>query len=353
MKQDDPPKPRPEKKPRRCRRWLVRGLLALIVLLVGAELYCRFWLGLGDPPLSVADPEIEYLFKPSATYHRFGNRIHYNAWSMRSDDFPKHKTDPRELRVLMVGDSVVNGTALTDEKDLATTLLRQRLAAKLNRPVIVGNISAGSWGPPNQLAYLKRFGFFDADVVVFVFNHGDAIDLPTFQPVVGVLPGFPDRKPLTALQEAIFRYAPNFLPAWLGGRAPAAEAPENASPERGFEPECLDAFGAMVAMARSAGAKTIMAQHRAQAETQANPDPGTLAFRHKAEELGVVAVDMGPQFRAAQARGDNPYRDPIHPNVLGQRLIADALEEPILEAVASRTPATRPQESSVAAPRTP
>ena len=43
------------------------GILAALVLalLAGAEIYARKGLGLGDPPLSVADPEIEYLFAPN------------------------------------------------------------------------------------------------------------------------------------------------------------------------------------------------------------------------------------------------------------------------------------------------
>jgi hypothetical protein len=59
-----------------------------------------------------ADPQIEYLPKPSMHYRRFGNRISYNAYSIRSGPVTLHKTDPAELRVLVIGDSVVNGGRL-------------------------------------------------------------------------------------------------------------------------------------------------------------------------------------------------------------------------------------------------
>ena len=141
-----PRKPTPPRRGwRRPLRWPVRLLVALLVLLIAAELFARFYLGLGDPPLSMADPEIEYLFKPDQTCYPFHKRVHYNAWSMRSEDFPRHKSQPDELRVMVFGDSVVNGGSLTDHADLATTILQRRLSEDLGRPVVVGNISAGSW----------------------------------------------------------------------------------------------------------------------------------------------------------------------------------------------------------------
>ena len=66
---------------------------------------------------------------------------------------------------------------------MATTRLENKLAESLDRPVLVANIAAGSWGPPNILAYLRRFSFFDADVVVIVLNSPDYADAPTFEPL--------------------------------------------------------------------------------------------------------------------------------------------------------------------------
>src|SRR5690348_14331043 len=71
---------------RRRGRWFARLALAMILLLVVGELFARFYLGLGDPPLMQSDPEIEYLFKPDQDCRRFGKRIHYNHYSMRSED---------------------------------------------------------------------------------------------------------------------------------------------------------------------------------------------------------------------------------------------------------------------------
>jgi len=142
-------------------------LIAFAVFaLVGAEVFARFQVGLGDPPLTVRDPDIEYLFKPSRCYRRFGNDVCYNRWSMRSpeaDRFP----------ILVLGDSVVNGGSLTDDSRLGTAILARHLG------VAVGNVSAGSWGPPNLLEYTERFGWFGAQSVIVVASSHDLDDIPT------------------------------------------------------------------------------------------------------------------------------------------------------------------------------
>ena len=69
-------------------------LLALLVMVAAAEAYARLVLGLGDPPLWMADPEIEYLPVPSRSYFRRGKRIIFNKYSMRCREFPATREDP-------------------------------------------------------------------------------------------------------------------------------------------------------------------------------------------------------------------------------------------------------------------
>jgi hypothetical protein len=64
-----------------------------------------------------------------------------------SPDFPYRKIDLKEFGILVLGDSVVNGLSLIDQSEIATSLLSVRLAARGDRAIVVGNISAGSWGP--------------------------------------------------------------------------------------------------------------------------------------------------------------------------------------------------------------
>src|SRR4051794_33818187 len=60
-------------RPRRLRRWLVFVLILIVALLIAGEVIARFYFGLGNPPLMMADSQIEYLYKPDQTVHRFGH----------------------------------------------------------------------------------------------------------------------------------------------------------------------------------------------------------------------------------------------------------------------------------------
>ena len=320
---------------RRRRRWLGRLFFAILLLFVIAELVARFYLGLGDPPLSVADADVEYLFKPSQDVRRFGNRIYYNAYSMRADEFPKDKSHPNELRVIVIGDSIVNGGSQTDQAQLATSILQQRLRERLGRPVVGGNVSAGSWGPVNMLAYARKFGLFDADVVVIVLSSHDYGDAPTepFTPVVGVQPEYPDRRPVLALGELLSRY---LLPRLRAGVSDAS-VPTDRPPEQSEVERSLRALADLVGLAKSSGARVIVAQYPEQRELREGPLPGHGLIEATARQAGAEVVQLTPAFRDAVARGEQPYRDPLHPNATGQKLIADALLDLLIA-----SPATGP-----------
>lgn len=124
---------------------IIIGLVALISLCIG-EVFARYYLGLGDPPLVIGDVYMDYIFAPNQKCSRFGNNIFYNNVSMRND-FDIVKKEGRSGKIFIVGDSVVNGGVLTDHKDLATSILQERMKIQ------VCNVSAGSWGPGNYAAY--------------------------------------------------------------------------------------------------------------------------------------------------------------------------------------------------------
>jgi lysophospholipase L1-like esterase len=247
---------------------------------------------------------------------------------MRSEDFPARKSTPRERRILFVGDSVINGGSLIDQSALATELLRAKLADKLDRPITVGNISAGSWGPPNQLAYLNRFGFFDADVVVFVVSNHDYADVPTFAIDLG--PDSPTRTPPLAIWEAATRYLPHYLHA----SSPATSQPP-APPSEDIR-RASDAFAALLERVKAAGAVPIVALHRERDEPRNNEPVGLATFHALATNAGAAALDLGPFFAA----GD--YHDHIHLNARGQQALAEALL-PIIVSHLTDTPTTNAQ----------
>lgn len=343
MTQADSPAETPRPIKSRLRRWSIRLLFLMLLLFIGGELFARFYLGLGDPPLSQFDPTMEYRFKPDQNCKRFGNHIKYNHYSMRSDDFPIHKSRPDELRVMVIGDSIINGGSLSDQSEIATSILQQKLAEDFNRPVIVGNISAGSWGPPNELAYLKHFGLFDADVLVIVLSSHDYADVPDFKPVVGVNLAWPDHKPLLALWEGFDRYVLPKLKhqdasdeAYMAATAPPRQADIDWS---------MQSLHDMIAMARASGAKVIVAQHLEKTETMSALLPGHDIIKSACLKDRITPIQFGPPFETARTQGQQLYRDGIHPNAAGQRIIAVALLPAIessLKNPSSSSPSTHP-----------
>jgi hypothetical protein len=344
----DQPPDQPVVKKRRWLRRLKWLAATFVVILIFGELFSRYYLGLGDPPLMMYDPDMEYRFVPSRTYHRFGHLVHYNAWSQRADDFPQHKADPSELRVMVVGDSVINGGAPTAQEDTCTAILERMLRDALHRPVIVGNISAGSWGPPNELAYLKKFGLFDADVVAFEFSDLDATDVMTFDAPLGSS-GFPDRTPVSALWEGIDRYLPGVMARFRAPATPMPIAPVSDDATRA--PVCMSAIREMVGMARAGGAKVFLFQHHELPERLAPEFGPKLAYGNdqivkQAHELGLEPIEWQKEFSEAMKAGQAPYRegDYVHPSVLGNKLMAEVMFPAIRHALleASTKPTTRP-----------
>lgn len=326
----------------RLHAWL---LVAALILGLGGEVFARYFLGLGSPPLSEAHPTIEYLFKPDQDVWRFGNHFTTNRYGMRSTDFPAQKQTPAELRIMVYGDSVVNGGNLTDHSRLATSLLQSRLSSDLHRPVIVGNISAGSWGPPNELAYLRQYGFLDADIVVLVLSSSDYDDAPTFEPLDPLT--HPTQAPVSALWEGITRYLPRYLHGRVineAGTVPLAHVPN----KRDIE-VCLGAEREFMQMAHERGVPMLLVQHWTASElTKGQPLEGHALIRDVATSESVPVADDLELLRVRVAIGQNPYRDDIHVNETGQVVLEDLL----LEQIKAHFPEVlQPREPTVAGQR--
>lgn len=296
---------------------------ALLVVLGLGEAFARVYLGLGTPPLYVEHPTIEYLHKPNQDVRRFGNRVLINAYGMRSENFPRHR-QPGEIRIMVFGDSVLNGGSLTDHAKLATTLLAKSLRARTGRQVTVGHISAGSWGPGNWLAYVREYGFFDADVVMLVASSHDYGDNPTFHKLDEFT--HPTRTPLSALVEGATRYLPRYLPQLdSGGDTPeAGYAPAPADAERAHALGDLQEF---LQLARQHGGKVVVLQHYEKRELgRATLPEGHAYIKALCEELQIAAVSLEPAFTAALQEGFTPYRDNIHLTDSGQQLLAEIMQ---------------------------
>lgn len=302
------------------RRRLVLWALCIGGLAVAGELTARYGLGLGDPPLYEFAPGVEYLQKPG-TYRRFGNTVKVNSRHMRSDEFSEHKSDTNELRVMILGDSVVNGGGLTDQRELASEIIRQQLAESMGRPVTVGNISAGSWGPGNLLAYVRRFGLCDADVVVIVLNSEDIGDNPNDNPTLRNDSQLPAHTPWTAIGELFGRYVKLRLMKCLG--LEKSETGPIVDP-REAETRSLRDLGDLCDDIARVGAKIVIVHFPNRSEVAGPFLPGADVIGQFVAARGIPLCGMRPAIGAAIEGGIDPYRpnDTIHPNAEGQRILA-------------------------------
>lgn len=330
------------KKIKILQKWMINTIIAVLVAIVIGEFILRDCIGLGDVPVMIRDPLTFYRFAPSQTVYRFHHLIHYNAYSMRSDDCPLKKIDPNELRVIAIGDSVINGGSLTDQSELATTLLQKKLRIDLDRPVMVGNASAGGWGPPEKWGWVQEFGLLDSDIVVLELTSDNYENVPREPNPVGVSPDFPTHRPALAWIDLLDRYV---LPR-LFYRFQSAE-PISTGKEVGLQSDvnwCIWSIQQIIRTAHAHGAKVILAQQFEQEELDNGVKPGHEVILATAEREHVDAVvQLGPPFAKARASGLKPYRqnDNIHPSAVGQRLIAEALL-PVIEHLSQESnPAAR------------
>lgn len=279
---------------------------AILLVFLTGELFARLALGLGTPPLSVAHPKIEYMFAPDQDVSRFGNRQIYNAHGMRSGPI-----DPDRKLVLALGDSVLNGGNLTDHARLATTLAS-------NDKIQFGNASAGSWGPPNALAWLEEYGSFHASQLILVLSSHDLQDAPTFDPLDPNT--HPTRRPISALVEGITRYGPRFLPMPTRERTSASVA------ARGDTRPSLERLNALAA---ERGQSLCIVLHRTRTELRDDADPfGPIRDIFEGDKI----LDLESYMPDAAIDPGRYYRDDIHLTDAGQaslsRALIDCLETP-------------------------
>ena len=173
-------------------------LLALVGMLLFGEIGLRF-LGFGNTVLYYNNDFTGYAMQPNQDRKVLGKRILTNEYSMRSEPL---KED--EYRILVFGDSVLNGGLYTDHEKLATTML-ERTLQETDPSVRVLNASCGGWGINNCWGVTEQYGDFDAKAVILVVNSHDAMGQLADYPVAGSL-YYPDRQYRFAWQELFCRY---------------------------------------------------------------------------------------------------------------------------------------------------
>jgi hypothetical protein len=301
------------------RRLSISLALSVVGAVAVAEVLLRAIWGLGTPILVEWDARYEYRMAPNQSIRRFGQRIETNALGLRSRDFEPHKRDPNELRVLVVGDSVMQGGSHVDQELLATTILERELHKRLKRPVLVINASANSWGPANQLAFLEAEGTFDADIAVVVLSSHDLVDLPSNMALARERDGQVMNRPWSAITEVLGMVWARVVP---GGMAPAPDDDD----ERLREPGERELRALLNHLLNRTG-KPLVVLHWDRDEQKRGRRRSALdRITSVSSGLGIPVHDTGPALVSEGTQpGGSPMVDLIHPSATGQRLLAEEM----------------------------
>lgn len=299
------------------RRKISYFFLFLIALLIVIECILRWGFGFCDALLYQSSDQYEYIVQPNQKRYRFGARLMTNSYSQRSEE-----PDSTKTIILGFGDSIIFGGGFTDQDSLATTLFSKETGMQML------NISCGSWGPSNCVAYLKEKGTFGAKAMVLVSNSHDAYDGMTFTPVVGIWPNYPNKQYKLAIWELIDRYLIPYIKIKTQTKHyadPDAEVEKKAADQQVIKksPYFTKGFDDLKQMADSLNIPFWIYLHAEQGEVKLGRynDLGQqiMAWADSAHVKLIDGIKEGERLEM--------YHDAIHFNERGQRHLADVLEK--------------------------
>ncbi|MFI5203391.1 MAG: hypothetical protein ACHQF2_02755 [Flavobacteriales bacterium] len=290
-------------------------------LLLGLQLVARFVMGLGELPVYIQSDVYEYVYAPGQDIWRFHNRIITNSIGLRSGE-PK-KSDA--VRILKIGDSVINGGPHVDQDNLSTTILEKSLTGEFKQPVRVFNVSAQSWGPDNAFAFMKAHGDFDAKIFVLVFSSHDLHDNMHFKKVVGEHRAWPASQPWCALTDGLNRYFIPIVKGWFGAKT------EEYDYLLGFNDSIINpGWQQFIEYTRNKGVKLIMYHHATLTELK---NKSYDKYGIQLEEM--LQKDSVEVIQGITAISDRIcYRDDIHLNEKGHAQLAAVLNSVLKAEVA-------------------
>ncbi len=288
------------------------------VILVAGEIYLRETWGFCNSVLMQADPDFEYIAQPNQERNRFKKRTIYNNYSQRSAP-----VDSTAFIILGLGDSVINGGALTDHDSLATTLLSRNLKID-GSSVQVLNISAGSWGPDNCMAYLERYGTFGASMAFLVCSSHDASDIMDFKAVVDVHSSFSSKQYSSAWIELFDRYVwsqlKNNLIVFLYHQK-VKRTSEIHKPGIGFNP----GFEKLTAYFKERQIPFLILLHAEVSEQKQG------YYNEEGKSIISFCKNHGITFKTdLGVFTDSDYRDNIHLNEAGQHHLYEVMKKYLL-----------------------
>ena len=305
--------------------WIALG--AALGLLVAVEIGARLC-GLGNP-LLYEKTAYGYRVVPGQTVKRFGHRVSYNAYGMRSE--PTSATPaPSTLRILCMGDSITFGSTSTDQALTYPYQLQALLNARsgpLRYEVL--NISAGGWAMENEEGWLAEQGIYGSRAVILQVATHDLFQEKAGSDVVGTHASFPEKPPALALQELMVRYVLPRLSARLRLRDPGEVLYHH---DRDDVTRTLATLERIARLVHARGAELFVLfveQPRGYEPDDELTRYGKTALHAKAQALGIPLILTAQAMDAAG--GARAFFDGLHPNSIGNTVLAQQAAAAIVD----------------------
>lgn len=291
-----------------------RHVVALSIVAVGGLLVGEIAIratGITDFPLYKSSSDLGYAVAPNQK-GVFLNRNHwiYNEKSQGAPPWnPNGETD-----LLLLGDSLVLGGNPIDQPLRLGPQLAQCLPGWQVWPA-----SAGSWSVANEIAYLKRFPEVSAAVgkIVWVVNTGDLAGPSVWQSEFT----HPRSHPDSALWYVFNKYV--VLPRLGSGG-------DSVIPDDPISPATVEALRSQLAFLRKQNPQReiLFVLYPTQEELNQTV-PAMDASYKKFLDVLVGAVGATPVLEIRKDPRWKPdlYRDGIHPNAEGNRILAAIIAE--------------------------
>ena len=301
-----------------CWRWLARLAVAGAVLIGTAEVTLRY-LRYDEFPVYDTDTKIGYIPKPDEAGLFAGRYL----WTLNERSMLNEPWVPnRDHGILVIGDSLVWGEVKMEPRDKLGACLQAAVGGRYR----IWSVGAGSWANLNEIEYLSRNDEVVRQIhgLVWVANSGDfdsrsewssELTHPRQRPVF--LLGYLVRKAMAPrLQGLLSRLSgdPN---------GPATNPEVSAESARGLRLWLEQAPRDLIR-------HSLFVWYPDAAEFRAR-DPGT---SHLLAEVRSIVEAEGLRF--LDLRGESRwrseyYRDAIHPNAEGNRMLATILRDWLVE----------------------
>jgi lysophospholipase L1-like esterase len=317
----------------RDRRILLWGTL-LISILAGGELAGRM-MGLHTPILYQVT-SYGYRIAPDQNIRRFGHRVFINHQGLRNEPIASLPT-AGTLRILCLGDSITNGGAITDQDDTYPYQL-QRLLTTGGRKAEVLNASAPGWAIANEAGWLRQNGTLVSQVVVLTIGTFDLFQERAGSEIVDDHPSFPSHAPAFALEDIVMRYL-----------VPRLMRRSVADPGAGLSAQSLEE--AKMNIARLLGMSELATRSGSipavlfveQPDRLEMSDPYTVSAKamlfEALKQHEIIFLDT--RDRVESAGGALLFRDGLHPNSEGNRVLALVAAEMLVPILGEISPVTK------------